>query len=126
MLTISLQLKLQCWDTAGTESFRSITRSYYRGAAGESFSCVLCFLGREAGLRARAALAPTTSGPKYAGIPGLGAHPFAAGLAAACCRAWRGGRVWSPCVVSASCGRSWGTGHLVSGFSVWEDVRGAD
>ncbi|KAH7107684.1 ras-domain-containing protein [Auriculariales sp. MPI-PUGE-AT-0066] len=26
--------KLQCWDTAGTESFRSITRSYYRGAAG--------------------------------------------------------------------------------------------
>ncbi|CAE7191532.1 unnamed protein product [Rhizoctonia solani] len=36
---ISLQdegktVKLQCWDTAGTESFRSITRSYYRGAAG--------------------------------------------------------------------------------------------
>ncbi|GAB1522992.1 hypothetical protein RhiTH_006121 [Rhizoctonia solani] len=27
-------VKLQCWDTAGTESFRSITRSYYRGAAG--------------------------------------------------------------------------------------------
>ncbi|KAJ7766255.1 hypothetical protein B0H16DRAFT_1793400 [Mycena metata] len=26
-------VKLQCWDTAGTESFRSITRSYYRGAA---------------------------------------------------------------------------------------------
>ncbi|KAJ7112554.1 P-loop containing nucleoside triphosphate hydrolase protein [Mycena epipterygia] len=26
-------MKLQCWDTAGTESFRSITRSYYRGAA---------------------------------------------------------------------------------------------
>ncbi|THH11845.1 hypothetical protein EW145_g380 [Phellinidium pouzarii] len=24
-------VKLQCWDTAGTESFRSITRSYYRG-----------------------------------------------------------------------------------------------
>lgn len=22
------------WDTAGTESFRSITRSYFRGAAG--------------------------------------------------------------------------------------------
>lgn len=22
------------WDTAGTEAFRSITRSYYRGAAG--------------------------------------------------------------------------------------------
>jgi len=27
-------VKLQCWDTAGTEYFRSITRSYYRGAAG--------------------------------------------------------------------------------------------
>lgn len=27
-------IKLQCWDTAGTEYFRSITRSYYRGAAG--------------------------------------------------------------------------------------------
>lgn len=26
-------LKLQIWDTAGQESFRSITRSYYRGAA---------------------------------------------------------------------------------------------
>jgi len=25
---------VQCWDTAGTEAFRSITRSYYRGAAG--------------------------------------------------------------------------------------------
>ncbi|KAG1464772.1 hypothetical protein G6F46_002315 [Rhizopus delemar] len=28
------QTKLQIWDTAGQESFRSITRSYYRGAAG--------------------------------------------------------------------------------------------
>ncbi|XP_029653820.1 ras-related protein RABB1b-like [Octopus sinensis] len=28
------QIKLQIWDTAGEESFRSITRSYYRGAAG--------------------------------------------------------------------------------------------
>mmetsp|Transcript_28066 Transcript_28066/g.50271 ORF Transcript_28066/g.50271 Transcript_28066/m.50271 type:complete len:213 (+) Transcript_28066:793-1431(+) len=27
-------IKLQIWDTAGTESFRSITRAYYRGAAG--------------------------------------------------------------------------------------------
>ncbi|KAF8308554.1 ras-domain-containing protein [Clavulina sp. PMI_390] len=27
-------IKLQCWDTAGTETFRAITRSYYRGAAG--------------------------------------------------------------------------------------------
>ena len=29
------QIKLQIWDTAGQESFRSITRSYYRGAAGK-------------------------------------------------------------------------------------------
>ena len=28
------QIKLQIWDTAGQEAFRSITRSYYRGAAG--------------------------------------------------------------------------------------------
>ena len=28
-----LQIKLQIWDTAGQESFRSITRSYYRDAA---------------------------------------------------------------------------------------------
>merc|ERR1712063_239660 len=28
------QIKLQIWDTAGQESFRSITRSYYRGACG--------------------------------------------------------------------------------------------
>jgi len=28
------QVKLQIWDTAGQESFRSITRSYYRGAHG--------------------------------------------------------------------------------------------
>mmetsp|Transcript_15539 Transcript_15539/g.27821 ORF Transcript_15539/g.27821 Transcript_15539/m.27821 type:complete len:212 (-) Transcript_15539:27-662(-) len=27
-------IKLQIWDTAGQETFRSITRSYYRGAAG--------------------------------------------------------------------------------------------
>lgn len=32
--TKSSQIKLQIWDTAGQESFRSITRSYYRGAAG--------------------------------------------------------------------------------------------
>ncbi|KAJ7268957.1 ras-domain-containing protein [Mycena rebaudengoi] len=32
-------VKLQCWDTAGTESFRSLTRSYYRGAAG----CLLVY-----------------------------------------------------------------------------------
>ncbi|KAK4398220.1 Ras-related protein RABB1c [Sesamum angolense] len=35
MVTIDNKpMKLQIWDTAGQESFRSITRSYYRGAAG--------------------------------------------------------------------------------------------
>ncbi|KAJ7313087.1 hypothetical protein JRQ81_004355 [Phrynocephalus forsythii] len=35
MITINgKRIKLQIWDTAGQESFRSITRSYYRGAAG--------------------------------------------------------------------------------------------
>jgi len=28
------RIKLQVWDTAGQERFRSVTRSYYRGAAG--------------------------------------------------------------------------------------------
>lgn len=28
------RMKLQLWDTAGTERFRSVSRSYYRGAAG--------------------------------------------------------------------------------------------
>jgi Ras-related protein Rab-2A len=32
--TNAVPVKLQIWDTAGQESFRSITRSYYRGAAG--------------------------------------------------------------------------------------------
>ncbi|KAK4369100.1 hypothetical protein RND71_012892 [Anisodus tanguticus] len=35
MITIDNKpIKLQIWDTAGQESFRSIARSYYRGAAG--------------------------------------------------------------------------------------------
>jgi len=48
------QIKLQIWDTAGQESFRSITRSYYRGAAGamlvyditrrETFNHLACWL----------------------------------------------------------------------------------
>ncbi|KAI0345405.1 ras-domain-containing protein [Trametopsis cervina] len=44
-------VKLQCWDTAGTESFRSITRSYYRGAAG----CLLVYdvTSRQSFLHAR-------------------------------------------------------------------------
>ena len=29
---------MQIWDTAGQESFRSITRSYYRGAAGQIYT----------------------------------------------------------------------------------------
>lgn len=32
-------IKLQCWDTAGNERFRSIVRSYYRGAS----AVLLCF-----------------------------------------------------------------------------------
>ncbi|KAI0665280.1 P-loop containing nucleoside triphosphate hydrolase protein [Cubamyces menziesii] len=48
-------VKLQCWDTAGTESFRSITRSYYRGAAG----CLLVYdvTNRQSFLNARSWLA---------------------------------------------------------------------
>jgi Ras-related protein Rab-14 len=33
------KIKLQIWDTAGQERFRSVTRSYYRGAAG----CILVY-----------------------------------------------------------------------------------
>jgi len=48
-------VKLKCWDTAGTESFRSITRSYYRGAAG----CLLVYdvTSRQSFLNARSWLA---------------------------------------------------------------------
>ena len=42
-------IKLQIWDTAGQESFRSITRSYYRGAAG-----ALLVRAREGGAEAGA------------------------------------------------------------------------
>ena len=48
------KIKLQIWDTAGQESFKSITRSYYRGAAvallvyditsKESFDCIVNWL----------------------------------------------------------------------------------
>ena len=48
------RIKLQLWDTAGTERFRSVSRSYYRGAAGailvydlashDSFSALPTFL----------------------------------------------------------------------------------
>jgi Ras-related protein Rab-2A len=34
LIVDKMSIKLQIWDTAGQESFRSITRSYYRGAAG--------------------------------------------------------------------------------------------
>ena len=35
----NVNVKLQVWDTAGQESFRSITRSYYRG----SICCLLAY-----------------------------------------------------------------------------------
>lgn len=35
----STAVKLQIWDTAGQEAFRSIARAYYRGAVG----CLVCF-----------------------------------------------------------------------------------
>ncbi|KAK7693854.1 hypothetical protein QCA50_003427 [Cerrena zonata] len=58
LITISEEnkvVKLQCWDTAGTESFRSITRSYYRGAAG----CLLVYdvTNRQSFINARTWLA---------------------------------------------------------------------
>ena len=28
------EVKLQLWDTAGQEKFRSVTKSYYKGAVG--------------------------------------------------------------------------------------------
>ena len=35
----NVNIKLQIWDTAGQESFRSVTRSYYRGA----ICCILVY-----------------------------------------------------------------------------------
>ena len=37
--TLFLPRGVQIWDTAGQERFRSVTRSYYRGAAG----CILVY-----------------------------------------------------------------------------------
>ncbi|KAF4124975.1 RAB protein [Geosmithia morbida] len=36
------RIKLQLWDTAGTERFRSVSRSYYRGAAGAILVYDMC------------------------------------------------------------------------------------
>lgn len=36
------RIKLQLWDTAGTERFRSVSRSYYRGAAGAILVYDIC------------------------------------------------------------------------------------
>ncbi|KAL9022185.1 MAG: hypothetical protein Q9185_000585 [Variospora sp. 1 TL-2023] len=36
------RIKLQLWDTAGTERFRSVSRSYYRGAAGALLVYDIC------------------------------------------------------------------------------------
>ena len=33
----NISLKIQIWDTAGEEYFKSITRSYYKGAVGVLF-----------------------------------------------------------------------------------------
>ncbi|BGP48331.1 hypothetical protein JCM10450v2_004203 [Rhodotorula kratochvilovae] len=33
-VALSKTLKVQCWDSAGQERFRSVTRNYYRGACG--------------------------------------------------------------------------------------------
>lgn len=62
----SKSVKLQVWDTAGQERFRSVTRSYYRGAAGAllvydiSRYVLVCVLNREGqGRSLMASAAPT-------------------------------------------------------------------
>ena len=45
------RIKLQLWDTAGTERFRSVSRSYYRGAAGAILVYDLCSWRSFDGLR---------------------------------------------------------------------------
>uniref|UniRef100_A0A9J8B4V7 small monomeric GTPase n=1 Tax=Cyprinus carpio carpio TaxID=630221 RepID=A0A9J8B4V7_CYPCA len=41
---VSKFVKLQIWDTAGQERFRSVTRSYYRGAAGALLVAILWYV----------------------------------------------------------------------------------
>ncbi|KAF1954485.1 ras-domain-containing protein [Byssothecium circinans] len=45
------RIKLQLWDTAGTERFRSVSRSYYRGAAGAILVYDVCSWRSFDGLR---------------------------------------------------------------------------
>eukprot|EP00466_Bigelowiella_natans_P007941 jgi/Bigna1/58451/fgenesh1_pm.92_\ len=43
-------VKIQVWDTAGQESFRSITNSYYRGSAGILKDAVILIIGNKTDL----------------------------------------------------------------------------
>ena len=81
------RIKLQLWDTAGTERFRSVSRSYYRGAAGailvydlashESFNALPTFLN-DARALASPNLTLILAGNKSdlsAGVPANGSVP---------------------------------------------------